>query len=601
MIELEQEELLEGSDLYDTDDDGESGSGEFTGLTRANYVDRVRFDRVPDETRRSGREEPASSADPLYIYYRSMSKIRLLTREEEVYLAKKIESAKLNTLRLLSLTTISSLKLGEIAEDLQPSVPGGNTQESIDAKREADSEIPLEERNRMRDKEVRKILLRVEKLEAKYRTLKLDLAKARGRDKARELVKIRNIREAIYQTLLRFDFSEHQINALVSSLDGIARHLDEGQRVIERSARADQARAAREARARARELESRYLTNSAELRRILSLISENKTEMARAKDEFVRANLRLVLSIAKNYSYPGLDLLDLVQEGNIGLMKAVDKFNYRLGHKFSTYATWWIRQSITRAIADQGRTIRIPVHMVEAMNRVLKTSNELTKRLGREPTVHELAKELKTPVVEGYPDPEGRAGADLARSEHSGQQGRRPQQVHRGQERRVPRRGRDASQPEGGDGLGARDPVAARAGDRADALRPERSRQGIHPAGSRGNVPSHPGAHPADRGKGPSEAAQPVPLEQAARIRGFREQELSQSGPGNEKAPRAMGGFFISSGLVYLTAFFRSLPAVNLGTFRAAILMGTPVCGLRPVRAFRFVTENVPKPTMVTF
>ena len=118
-----------------------------------------------------------------------------------------------------------------------------------------------------------------------------------------------------------------------------------------------------------------------------------------AKDQFVRSNLRLVLSIAKNYSYPGLDLLDLVQEGNIGLMKAVDKFNYRLGHKFSTYATWWIRQSITRAIADQGRTIRIPVHMVEAMNRVLKVANELTKRLGREPSVHELAKELKTPVA----------------------------------------------------------------------------------------------------------------------------------------------------------------------------------------------------------
>jgi len=158
-------------------------------------------------------------------------------------------------------------------------------------------------------------------------------------------------------------------------------------------------KAVREARARLSELESQYLTNTDELRKIVALISENKTEMLHAKDQFVRSNLRLVLSIAKNYSYPGLDLLDLVQEGNIGLMKAVDKFNYRLGHKFSTYATWWIRQSITRAIADQGRTIRIPVHMVEAMNRVLKVANELTKRLGREPSVHELAKELKTPVA----------------------------------------------------------------------------------------------------------------------------------------------------------------------------------------------------------
>jgi RNA polymerase primary sigma factor len=403
MIELEQDELLEGSDLYDSQtdsegDDIESGSGEFTGLTRANYVDRVRFDRVPDETRTAAREEPASSADPLYIYYRSMSKIRLLTREEEVYLAKKIESAKLNTLRLLSLTSISSQKLNEILEELQPSVPGGNTQVSLDAKREADSEIPLEERNRLRDKEVRKILARVEKLEAKYRTLKGSLAKCRGGEKARELVKIRNVRESIYQTFLRFDFSENQINILVSGLDEVARQVDNGKEPTGRNIRPEQAKAIREARARARELESRYLTNGAELRRILNLISENKTEMARAKDEFVRANLRLVLSIAKNYSYPGLDLLDLVQEGNIGLMKAVDKFNYRLGHKFSTYATWWIRQSITRAIADQGRTIRIPVHMVEAMNRVLKTSNELTKRLGREPSVHELAKELKTPV-----------------------------------------------------------------------------------------------------------------------------------------------------------------------------------------------------------
>ena len=154
----------------------------------------------------------------------------------------------------------------------------------------------------------------------------------------------------------------------------------------------------RTARTHLKELEAEYLTNADELREILALIRENKTEMLQAKDQFVRSNLRLVLSMAKKYSYAGLDQLDLVQEGNIGLMKAVDKFNYRLGFKFSTYATWWIRQSITRAIADQGRTIRIPVHMVDAVNQVLKAANELTKRLGREHSVLELAEELKTPV-----------------------------------------------------------------------------------------------------------------------------------------------------------------------------------------------------------
>jgi RNA polymerase primary sigma factor len=193
--------------------------------------------------------------------------------------------------------------------------------------------------------------------------------------------------------------TENQVNHLVEGLADVLNQIEWSEKIsgMSRVTAKNQSKV-RAARARRRALEVEYLTDAGELRKIVNLIHENKMEMARAKDEFVRANLRLVLSIAKNYSYPGLDLLDLVQEGNIGLMKAVDKFNYRLGHKFSTYATWWIRQSITRAIADQGRTIRIPVHMVEAMNRVLKTSNELSKRMGREPSVHELAKELKTPV-----------------------------------------------------------------------------------------------------------------------------------------------------------------------------------------------------------
>ncbi len=200
--------------------------------------------------------------------------------------------------------------------------------------------------------------------------------------------------------LQRIDFSENQINEMIGSVADLLRRMEEAKSSIRALSRHNESNngSLRNARNRLKELESTYLTNTEELRKILARINQNKAVMLEAKDQFVQSNLRLVFSIAKKYSYPTLDLLDLVQEGNIGLMKAVYKFNYRLGHKFSTYATWWIRQSISRAIADQGRTIRIPVHMIEAMNRALKASSELTKRLGRSHSVPELAKELKTPV-----------------------------------------------------------------------------------------------------------------------------------------------------------------------------------------------------------
>ncbi len=210
----------------------------------------------------------------------------------------------------------------------------------------------------------------------------------------------RSGREAIHRLLQRIDFSQNQINELIGGVEYVLHQMEESHntiRVLSRRKESSQTQL-RAARSRLKELESESLTNVDELRKIVALISENKVEMLQAKDQFVRSNLRLVLSIAKKYSFPGLDLLDLVQEGNIGLMKAVDKFNYRLGHKFSTYATWWIRQGISRAIADQGRTIRVPVHMIEAMNRTQKVANELTKRLGREHSVAELAKELRTPI-----------------------------------------------------------------------------------------------------------------------------------------------------------------------------------------------------------
>jgi RNA polymerase primary sigma factor len=333
-----------------------------------------------------------------------MSKIPLLTREQEVYLAKKIESAKLNTLRLLSLTTVNTHKIMELADELQPvgSAPVV-PMFGMDERREAENEVSLEERTKIRLRHVRRILSRLEKLEGKYRLTKKNMLKSKARTSKtnKDLTKIKSNREAIFNSIQRIDFSENQIATLIGSVESVLHEMEEAQKAVKvLSQRKDSSqKAIREARLHLSEMEARHLTSVDELRKILALVSENKTEMLLAKDQFVRSNLRLVLSIAKNYSYPGLDLLDLVQEGNIGLMKAVDKFNYRLGHKFSTYATWWIRQSITRAIADQGRTIRIPVHMVEAMNRVLKVANELTKRLGREPSVHELAKELKTPIA----------------------------------------------------------------------------------------------------------------------------------------------------------------------------------------------------------
>jgi RNA polymerase primary sigma factor len=403
MIELEQDDVLEETEFESIDLDNEDldASNQFPRLTRANYVDRVRFARVPNENRPTGKgEEATASADPLYIYYRSMSKIPLLTREQEVYLAKKIESAKLNTLRLLSLTTINSYKIMELAEELQPVGAAPTTpQFGIEEKKESESEVSLEEKNRLRMRQIHRVVNRLEKLESKYRQTKAAVQRNRTKT-SKDHNKIKSNREAIFQSMQRIDFSENQIGALIESVEEVLHKMEDAQGIVRAiyERRDSLPKALREARAHLNELEAQYLTNIEELRKILALISENKTEMLHAKDQFVRSNLRLVLSIAKNYSYPGLDLLDLVQEGNIGLMKAVDKFNYRLGHKFSTYATWWIRQSITRAIADQGRTIRIPVHMVEAMNRVLKVANELTKRMGREPSVHELAKELKTPV-----------------------------------------------------------------------------------------------------------------------------------------------------------------------------------------------------------